>query len=402
MYFGSLLHRSSLRLIAACFFASAVVSGRADGQTANAEVLHNEQVVQMVVGRLSRDLILTKIRTTAAGYDLTSAGIIRLTTNKVHRDFIKAMMNASRETAGAEGEVGKEILTNESIIQMVAAGVDRELIDLKLQNTASAFDLSSTGMVRLTEQKVPTALIRKMMAPMPAVSENTAAIPVREPTARAAVKEDIAEPAKRESRAERNERIKANETEVRSTKAPLAHMPTEPGIWMRASDIPLTILEPNDYGGAKSDGNIGSAFSGGMARRKIKAIISSAEAAIHTADDAAEFYFVFEAQTSTKGVPFQGWSCGMSSPNQFVLLKMDKKKNSREVTLASAGAFGAQSGTDEKQVVPIAFTRIRPGLYRVYPKNPLAPGQYGFFTAALTGPGAPCGTRLFDFGVNKP
>ena len=70
--------------------ASAVAQASRD-----AEVLSNTSVVNMIAAKVSKDLILTKIRTTKSGFDVTASGLVRLHQSKVSQDVIVAMMAAA-------------------------------------------------------------------------------------------------------------------------------------------------------------------------------------------------------------------------------------------------------------------------------------------------------------------
>jgi hypothetical protein len=59
------------------------------------------------------------------------------------------------------------VLSNESVVRMVAGQVPKPIILAKLQNTRSSFDVSTTGLVRLNESKVPQDVIKVMMSPPP-------------------------------------------------------------------------------------------------------------------------------------------------------------------------------------------------------------------------------------------
>jgi hypothetical protein len=66
----------------------ALVSGRT-------EVLDNQSVVAMIVARVPRAVIMTKIQNTRAGFDVSSAGLVQLAQAKVPTDVIKAMVTKS-------------------------------------------------------------------------------------------------------------------------------------------------------------------------------------------------------------------------------------------------------------------------------------------------------------------
>jgi hypothetical protein len=59
-----------------------------------AEVLTNNEVVQMVMGQLPRPIIIEKIRISKSKFDVTSDGLVSLQSNKVPDEIVKAMMAA--------------------------------------------------------------------------------------------------------------------------------------------------------------------------------------------------------------------------------------------------------------------------------------------------------------------
>jgi len=61
---------------------------------ATKESLDNDDVIKMVAGGLSKDVILAKVQMSKPNYDLTANGLIDLNKNKVSQDVVKAMMAA--------------------------------------------------------------------------------------------------------------------------------------------------------------------------------------------------------------------------------------------------------------------------------------------------------------------
>ncbi|MBK6750563.1 MAG: hypothetical protein IPG67_11275 [Acidobacteria bacterium] len=79
---------------------------------------------------------------------------------------------------------------------------------------------------------------------------------------------------------------------------------------------------------------------------------------------------------------------------------MNVKSASREAVLGEYGAWtGVTMGARDKDIREYSFEKIRPGLYKVVPKSPLAPGEYCFYYAgSVTGIGF-AGGKVFDFSV---
>jgi len=129
-----------------------------------AEVLSNTSVVNMISARVSKDLILTKIRTTKSGFDVTASGLVRLHQSKVPQDVIVAMMAAAGDPKLAVPATGPaEVLTNNEIVQMVMGQLPRSLIIEKIRVSKARFDVTSDGLVSLQTSKVPDEIVKAMM-----------------------------------------------------------------------------------------------------------------------------------------------------------------------------------------------------------------------------------------------
>jgi hypothetical protein len=151
---------------------------------ADSEVLSNATVVQMVAGKLSKDLIVGKINSARPGFDLSADGIMSLVGYKVDQNIIKLMLqvadNARRSgTAPATLTGFDEVLTNEVVVRMVGAKVPKQIVLQKIQLTPSAFDVTASGMVSLNTSKVPEDIIKAMMLPpaQPVTAAPTRAAP---------------------------------------------------------------------------------------------------------------------------------------------------------------------------------------------------------------------------------
>lgn len=156
---------------------------QAQGQ-ADPELLSNATVVQMVAGKLSKDLIVGKINSARPGFDLSSDGLIALVGFKVDQSIVKLMLqvadNARRSGTAPATLVGlDEVLTNEIVVRMLASKVPKQVALAKIQISRSTFDVSATGLVSLKTSKVPDDVIKAMMLP-PAKPVGAAPIPVRE------------------------------------------------------------------------------------------------------------------------------------------------------------------------------------------------------------------------------
>ena len=125
------------------------------------EVLTNESIVQMVTGKVPKDLIVTKIRTTKSTFDVSAVGLISLNIAKILSDAIKTMMNAA---AGTGGKDAKETLTNDAVIRMVSGQLSKDIIVTKIHMSRPDFDLTTNGIINLNQNKVSQDVVKAMMA----------------------------------------------------------------------------------------------------------------------------------------------------------------------------------------------------------------------------------------------
>lgn len=261
--------------------------------------------------------------------------------------------------------VQPDVVTNQTVFDMVNAKLPTDVIITKIQTSKTSFDLSTDALIKLNQNSVPSDVVKAMMqkssTPAPA---STA---VAEPT-------DPNDP----------------------------NTWHDPGIYAYVSngrERKLLMLEPTVYSQGKSGGVFASAMTYGIAKVKWKAVVRNAHANVKMGDPQASFYFYFEEKGAGLSHPEFG---GTSTPNEFTLLKFDVKHDTRETTVMKANAFGSSAGTDDKANIPFTFEKIKPGIYKVTAKQPLSPGEYCFLSASYGGayaPGAAMASRLFDFSL---
>jgi hypothetical protein len=62
------------------------------GPAKNTEVLDNQAVVSMILGKVAKAVVLAKIQGTRANFDVSAAGLVSLSQAKVPQDVIQAMV----------------------------------------------------------------------------------------------------------------------------------------------------------------------------------------------------------------------------------------------------------------------------------------------------------------------
>jgi hypothetical protein len=171
--------------------------------------------------------------------------------------------------------------------------------------------------------------------------------------------------------------------------------PHDSGIYLLSGDKMIE-LERAAPQGTKT-GMLGAVLTYGIVKGKTKAILPGARASIRTGDQRPVFYFYFEDKSAALGKTGFGAQT-VSNPNQFSLLKLDQKKNSREVVIGTIGFASATTGNESKSEIAIKSDKIRPGVYRVIPTVNMEPGEYCFASASAGG--AAHSADLFDFSIN--
>lgn len=390
-------HSSVIVLSAALCLLSLDVAGGQEAPAAG-EVLTNASVAALVASKLDRKLIIAKIQDSRNAFDITASGLVGLHQREIPKVLIEVMLQSAAEAAAAD------VVTNQAVLQMVDGRLPQDLIITKIRASSTAFDVSTEGLVMLQQRKVPRAIIQVMMqaganrgpsAPVGGEAVAAALPPPPPPNARP--------PMGNPPELARGEEVESPAVRADTPPLPAGRIPREPGIYLhlpsRASAAPVR-LEPTAYTATRTANVLGSALTSGISKAKLKAVVRSPRAGIQVADPNAEFYFVFEQQSAGLSSS-NAWFAQLTSPNEFALVRLEVKSNTREVTVGEMGAFGAELGTDDRANVPFTLDRLSPGVYRVRTEHALSPGQYAFMSVAGTGavPGAASPNRLFDFGV---
>lgn len=260
--------------------------------------------------------------------------------------------------------IGQEVLTNDSVVEMVAAGLPDEIIIAKINSSKTNFDLSTPALAKLTQAKVSSAVMKAMIEPK-ASGPGT-------PTATA---------------------VPAPE----NPNDPMA--PHDPGIYLmtiaRDGGRKMVQIERAGSSHEKTANTWGHAFSYGIAKAKVKAELPGRKAATRSTQQKPEFYMYFPPTGNL------GAADTITSPSQFSLLSLEVKSDHRETAVEKIGFGTASAGTDEKRTFKFDVDKIRAYAYRATPSADLKEGEYAFVAAPSMGGTASGGAIvIFDFGVD--
>jgi len=258
-------------------------------------------------------------------------------------------------------------LTNADVQKMVEAKLADPIIIAKIHASTCNFDTSTDALLKLKAAGISDAVIEAMVE---ATGANRS-----DPTAKPA------------------------EPDPNDPKSP-----HDAGIYWRPKekrDKQMVALEPSVYSQGKSGGMFTSAMTYGIAKAKWKAVVRGDRSNLRTSESTPEFWFYFEEKSHGLSQS-AGYFTAASSPNEFILAKMEQKDKDRELIVSEFGAFRASAGTRSKDVMDFDFEKVAPGVYKVTPKSPLKPGEYCFFYAGTNMGMGMTGGKLFDFGIDPP
>lgn len=172
------------------------------------------------------------------------------------------------------------------------------------------------------------------------------------------------------------------------------------GIYIKFNDKYTKIL-PAVFSGSKTN-TLGAAFSYGIASAKIKSIMNNAHSNNVIDSNKPEFWFFFTRKDndSFKISSVNWWFSSASSPNEFALVRLNSKKNNREMVTGKVNVYsGSKTGIDEKYLIPFDIETIDEYTYKVKPKNPMEDGEYCFFYQGTIPQGGYTNQSVFDFSV---
>jgi len=280
--------------------------------------------------------------------------------------FAQAQVAQSTAAPVAAAPAASETLTNDSVIQLVRAGLGNDAVIAKIKATPGKYDLSTDSLIALKNAGVPGDVIAAM----------------------------IAGPAKAEAGP-----VALSLTDIN----PMTAHPS--GLYLiDTQGNRLDRIDPTVSNQAKTGGIFGYALTMGIASMSIKVSISGEEARVTARSATPSFYFFFDASNPQTANISSSWAAGsaqtVSSPSEFTLIRLMGKKGRREARVGSLNIGGAKTGVMDHDRIPFDYEMVREGVYKVTPKQPLEAGQYGFIYALSGGgTGGAMTARIFDFAV---
>ncbi len=257
---------------------------------------------------------------------------------------ISCLHGAEPQAAGA--------LTNKDVTEMVAAGISEDVVTAKIKAAKSVgFDTSTAGLKALKEANVPDGVVQAMIQKEsePAGVNGTASTGAT--TAASAATAAAANP-----------------------NDPLA--PHEDAMYVMENGK-MTPLEASRITQDKNSGMGAMMMTGGLSGMKQKAEIQHPHSGVIISSASPLFYFYIENDAPT-GMMASMMQAPPKSADDYVLAKMEVKKETREVAVMQMKG----SGTKGANELRFTATPVGKGIYKVTPDKPLAPGEYCIFQAS--------------------
>jgi hypothetical protein len=252
-----------------------------------------------------------------------------------------------------------DTLTNKTIVSLTKIGLPAATIISKIKSSVTSFDVSVDALVSLQENGVNGEVINEMIKID--ASSNT-----------------------------------SSSKEMNSNNPNVMH---KPGIYYfdaNASKNKLVYIDPSVTSSQQSGGysynGIGSASAiSELAGKNSKTQIDNVS---------PDFYFYFENNSNPDAASW--FFATATSPKEFVLIKLNNKKQARWVKTGSSmviyGSVSNKSGVSNKDKIDFGYEIVSEGIYKVTFDKPLESGEYCFMYASQT-PSRYNNDKLFDFGI---
>lgn len=357
-----------LLLISLIFFKTLIIKAQ--------ETLTNQSIISLSQAKISKELIIDKIKASKCQFAMNTSGVIELAKASVKDQVIDAMMLATSQLP---------IVRNQDVVDMYNGKVPKDVITKKIQYSDCDFSTTTEAMIQLKVAKIPEQLVKVMMEPKRAAKQSS------------------------------NPNLIAGSLPVHPDNLPTPSRGSiaEPGIYYEEfSKKPIRYeqLEPTTTNNTKR-GSIGEAatssaiskISGGQVKdvigTKQKIGLTNPSANFVIEDNRPVFYMVFAGNTrKNMDDAAESMFVGVASPNDFVLLRVKASNRGREFVIGRESSYTSETGFGEG-AVPFRFKKISNTLYKLYFEQDISAAEYAFFYNK--GSEFSSSIKLFDFSLKN-
>lgn len=248
-----------------------------------------------------------------------------------------------------------EVLTNQSILDMMDLGFTSDVIVGKIETSKVTFDTTVEALKVLKEKGVGNEIIIAMM---------------------------------------RSHKTTIDKEESMKIK--------RIGIYVK-NENEFQKIYPTVFSGSKTN-TLGAALSYGLADAKIKSTLTGERSQNRVQTNLPDFYFYFDtSQSSELSLKANNWWFSFaSSPNEFVLVKLKSKGQKRELGIGKVNIYAGNTiGVDEENAVRFYIEELSETEFKVTPVWFLEPGEYCFYYQGVVPMGGYSNQAVFDFSIPK-
>lgn len=338
------------------------------------EVLSNQSIISLVAAKVSSQIIISKVKSTPNNYDLSSQGVIDLKQGKVGDPIILEMLLAGKELP---------LVTNDDVIKMNTAKVSKNVILKKINLSRCAFNTDTDALIALKAANVPEPITKVMMDPASSASKNTGS------SGSAGVSSA--------------NHVAAGKTASHPQDIPAPSSLPSPGIYYEefSPNVSYSQIDPTTTNQTKEGGvgeGIGNHFTHGLSGTSKKVGLSNTTANMVIEDARPVFYFYLSMEEKDMNVADEGSNDGVTSPNDFVLVRATQTKRGREITIGYKNAYTKESGF-AKGTIQYRYKKVSPRLYKVYFETDVPAGEYAFYYNK--GSDRRSSYKLYDFSLRN-
>lgn len=338
------------------------------------ETLTNQSIISLVAAKVSSQIIISKVKSTANNYDLSSQGVIDLKQGKVGDPIIMEMLLAAKDLP---------LVMNEDVIKMNTAKVSKNVILKKISLSRCNFNTNTDALIALKAANVPEPITKVMMDPASSSSKNTGS------SGSAGVSSV--------------NHVAAGKTSAHPQDLPAPTSLSSPGIYYEEFNpkVSYTQIDPTTTNQTREGGvgeGIGNHFTHGLSGTSKKVGLSNTTANMVIEDARPVFYFYLSMEEKDMNVADEGSNDGVTSPNDFVLVRATQTKRGREITIGYKNAYTKESGF-AKGTIAYRYKKIGPRLYKVYFETDVPAGEYAFYYNK--GSERRSSYKLYDFSLRN-
>jgi hypothetical protein len=245
-------------------------------------------------------------------------------------------------------EQSGQVLTNDSIVKLVKAGLGEDLIINMVKTQPGKYSVGADDIISLKQAGVSDKIITAML-------NESVSGPTPTP-----VGTGIATEKPGESR----QPLAGGSL---SESGPNTPVPKEHGLYYQASNR-LVPIEGQVISFARTGSRLSSTVTFGIKSAKMNVQLLGKTSAHNTVSKPLFYY------RAAEGAEAAGGSAG-----DLLLVKMSVKHNRRQFEIGAAGAWRASQGISIRSQLQVTRKRMESDLYRLAPAQQLKPGEYGLF-----------------------